>query len=177
MFSIPLQDDWMPSLTDQTSSALLSTTAPRVRLCLTEVQIQRGEAFLADAVGAKGRELEHSPFHAEIHPLPLPLLPARSKLHAELDQLKVLTSSTTQKDVAFWQSFATTLPLLAPVAHRFLSTPASSLSCERVFSAASAIVTKKRNQLKSDRISILVRSRHNLRTLTTLGVEDKIGYL
>lgn len=49
--------------------------------------------------------------------------------------------------LTYWRTHKTVYPNLYQVAKHFLCTPASSVPCERVFSKAGEIVSKKRNRL------------------------------
>ncbi|KAG9261818.1 zinc finger BED domain-containing protein 4-like [Astyanax mexicanus] len=53
----------------------------------------------------------------------------------------------TEDPLRFWASQKNVYPHLYHLALEFLCTPASSVPCERIFSKAGEVVTKKRNQL------------------------------
>ncbi|XP_061794382.2 uncharacterized protein [Nerophis lumbriciformis] len=54
----------------------------------------------------------------------------------------------SQDPLKYWDQQKTTFPNLFQLSLHFLCTPASSVPCERVFSTAGEIITKKRNRLK-----------------------------
>jgi hypothetical protein len=56
----------------------------------------------------------------------------------------------------FWKSKALRFPEFIPVVKRFLSRPASSASCESLFSKAGAILTKNRSNLKPEHFCLLL---------------------
>ncbi|CAM9651177.1 unnamed protein product, partial [Ascophyllum nodosum] len=56
----------------------------------------------------------------------------------------------------WWRINAVRFPLLAALARRLLTTPASQAQSERVFSSAGQIVTQTRNRLSSEKVELLV---------------------
>ncbi|XP_070761682.1 E3 SUMO-protein ligase ZBED1-like [Enoplosus armatus] len=66
------------------------------------------------------------------------------------------TISETDCPLQWWSSRAGTHPQLSVLAHKYLTSPASSVPCERLFSLAGHIVTKKRAALSSENVNRLV---------------------
>ena len=62
----------------------------------------------------------------------------------------------------WWSLHASTYPILAALAKKYLCVPASSSSSERVFSTSGNIVSKKRSCLKPHKVDELVFLAHNL---------------
>ncbi|CAN0426553.1 unnamed protein product, partial [Ascophyllum nodosum] len=56
----------------------------------------------------------------------------------------------------WWRINAVKFPLLAALARRLLTIPASQAQSERVFSSAGQIVTQTRNRLSSENVELLV---------------------
>lgn len=55
--------------------------------------------------------------------------------------------SRSEDPLQYWKSHQNLYPNLYFLAQKFLCTPASSVPCERVFSKAGEVVSKKRNRL------------------------------
>ncbi|KAK7912837.1 hypothetical protein WMY93_013048 [Mugilogobius chulae] len=56
-------------------------------------------------------------------------------------------SPRSQDPIEYWETQRSNFPHLFKLAQKFLSTPASSVPCERVFSKAGELVSKRRNRL------------------------------
>ncbi|XP_077424041.1 E3 SUMO-protein ligase ZBED1-like [Vanacampus margaritifer] len=68
----------------------------------------------------------------------------------------------TEKPLQYWFLQKTTYPHLYPVALQYLSTPASSVPCERIFSKAGEIVSQRRSRLKPSTIEQILFLNKNL---------------
>ncbi|KAI4807792.1 hypothetical protein KUCAC02_027577 [Chaenocephalus aceratus] len=66
------------------------------------------------------------------------------------------TTSMEDCHLQWWSSHAGAHDKLAPLAHKYLATPASTVPCERLFSVARHIVQKKRSALLSENVNKLV---------------------
>lgn len=66
------------------------------------------------------------------------------------------TISETRCPLQWWSSRAEAHPQLSVLARKCLTSPATSVPCERLFSLAGNIVTKKRAALTSDNVYRLV---------------------
>ncbi|XP_061926476.1 zinc finger BED domain-containing protein 4-like [Entelurus aequoreus] len=66
------------------------------------------------------------------------------------------TIEMTDCPLQWWSSHAGAHDKLAPLARKYLATPASSVPCERLFSLAGHIVQKKRSALLSENVDKLV---------------------
>ncbi|TWW61045.1 hypothetical protein D4764_05G0011350 [Takifugu flavidus] len=62
----------------------------------------------------------------------------------------------SQDPLVSWTKNKALYPNLYHLANQYLATPASSVPCERVFSKAGEIVSKKRNRLKSSTVEKLL---------------------
>ncbi|KAK0147026.1 Zinc finger BED domain-containing protein 4 [Merluccius polli] len=83
-----------------------------------------------------------------------------------------LTEPTIPRNVSplqYWQSNMTRFPALAPVARKYLSAPCTSVDSERLFSAASNVVSEKRNRIGTERAEMLLFVKHNIRLLPKPG--------
>ena len=61
-----------------------------------------------------------------------------------------------------WNKIKHKYPILACVACSILCIPATSVTCERVFSAAGQIVTKKRSKLSPEHVNQLLFLHQNM---------------
>ncbi|XP_040924228.2 E3 SUMO-protein ligase ZBED1-like isoform X1 [Betta splendens] len=68
----------------------------------------------------------------------------------------------SQDPLKYWDNHKSLYPNLFNLALQFLCTPASSVPCERVFSAAGEIVSKKRNRLNFKTLEKLIFLNKNL---------------
>ncbi|KAK7913165.1 hypothetical protein WMY93_013376 [Mugilogobius chulae] len=64
--------------------------------------------------------------------------------------------STDACPLEWWSKHASSHSKLAPIAHKYLATPATSVPCERLFSLAGHVVQKKRASLSSEHVNNLV---------------------
>ena len=62
----------------------------------------------------------------------------------------------------YWKNNEQSKPLLAKLAHRFLSSPPGSVLSERLFSTAGDIADGKRNRLLPDKVEMLLFLNKNL---------------
>jgi hypothetical protein len=77
--------------------------------------------------------------------------------HNEVDQYFTMQSiGLMENPLTWWASRQTTLPRLAMLAKKFLAIPATSVSCERLFSASGNIMNKKRTRLAPATLSKIV---------------------
>uniref|UniRef100_A0A1A8V2R8 Chromosome undetermined SCAF9096, whole genome shotgun sequence, Uncharacterized protein n=1 Tax=Nothobranchius furzeri TaxID=105023 RepID=A0A1A8V2R8_NOTFU len=70
--------------------------------------------------------------------------------------------SRQEDPLTYWGNRKTSYPHLFHLALQFLCTPASSVPCERVFSKAGEIVSKKRNRLNAKTLDKLIFLNKNL---------------
>ena len=87
----------------------------------------------------------------------------RNKIRLEMDRYE--SFSIPGKDVnilQWWKSHEAVLPLLASLAKRILTIPASSSKSERVFSTGGNIVTAKRNRLSPKNVESLIVIKENM---------------
>ena len=63
----------------------------------------------------------------------------------------------------WWKERELIYPKLFKLAMQYLSVPASSVPCERVFSKAGNIMTQKRNRLSSMKLKEIIFIQHNYR--------------
>jgi hypothetical protein len=94
--------------------------------------------------------------------------------HSEMERYFSYSAETGVDIQSFWRRNQETFPLLSHLARRILCIPASSLACERLFSHAGGIVTKKRNRLSSERVHSMSRSRINLLCLEETGLPSNL---
>jgi len=78
-------------------------------------------------------------------------------------------ASILENPHSWWQKNEQLYPLHATLARKFLSRPATSVPCERMWSEAGNIVSEKRSSLDKDSVCMLVVSEHNLRELERFG--------
>ncbi|XP_076844397.1 zinc finger BED domain-containing protein 4-like [Brachyhypopomus gauderio] len=76
--------------------------------------------------------------------------------------LKEPTIGEADSPFQYWANHHARFPLLAAVATKFLSAPATSVESERLFSTASNIVDEKRNRLTAERAEMLIFLKKNL---------------
>ncbi|XP_060761430.1 zinc finger BED domain-containing protein 4-like [Neoarius graeffei] len=69
----------------------------------------------------------------------------------------------------YWQSNMSRFPALAPVARKYLSAPCTSVDGERLFSAASNVISEKRNRIGTERAEMLLFVKHNICLLSKPG--------
>ena len=70
---------------------------------------------------------------------------------------------TDKSPLLWWSSFKGRYPLLTQLAKHYLAIPATSVSCERVFSEAGHVVNKKRSCLLPSNVNMLVFLVENLK--------------
>jgi hypothetical protein len=86
------------------------------------------------------------------------------------------TFSLAPKDVdilSWWKSHENVLPLLAKLAKKVLTIPASSAKSERVFSCGGNFVTPKRNKLGSQKVEELILMKENKQQIAEFKEEHK----
>ena len=85
------------------------------------------------------------------------------KVKREIDAYEKLPRADVELDpLKWWRVHASTYPVLAMLAKKYLCIPASSSASERVFSTSGNIVSKKRSCLKPHKVNMLVFLAHNL---------------
>jgi len=78
------------------------------------------------------------------------LFPTQIDIDNEIDNYLRATVLGEKSDVlSFWNANKNYFPTLSKMARDYLSIPATSVSCEEMFSEAGDIITKKRNNLSS----------------------------
>jgi hypothetical protein len=75
----------------------------------------------------------------------------------------------TQNPLVWWRQNEGLYPKHARLALKYLSRPATSVPCERVWSEAGNIISTKRATLDPDTAAMLIYLEHNLRELQRLG--------
>ena len=70
---------------------------------------------------------------------------------------------TDKSPLLWWSSFKGRYPLFTQLAKHYLAIPATSVSCERVFSEAGHVVNKKRSCLLPSNVNMLVFLAENLK--------------
>ena len=76
---------------------------------------------------------------------------------SELDQYTAMEPIDPSEDpLEWWASRSSTLPKLSSLARTYLAIPATSVPCERLFSASGNIMSKKRTRLSSATFSKIV---------------------
>lgn len=66
-----------------------------------------------------------------------------------------------ENPLKWWKDNEKHFPVIAKIAKKYLSIPATSVPCERVFSDAGNIITKKRSSLKCEMAEKLIMLFHN----------------
>ena len=61
-----------------------------------------------------------------------------------------------ENPLVWWKGSEKTLPILAKLARKYLTPPATSVPAERVFSAAGNIINEKRSCLSPDMVNVLI---------------------
>lgn len=74
---------------------------------------------------------------------------------------KISFSSMSQSPLEWWASYSASFPILSRLAARILSIPASSASCERVFSQAGLTLTKLRTRLGKKTVEDLMMIKYH----------------
>lgn len=88
---------------------------------------------------------------------------------SEVDQYAALQPIGPLDDpIKWWAARSSTLPKLAGLAQKHLAIPATSVPCERLFSASGMIMNKKRTRLASGTFSKLVFCHANRKRYGTL---------
>ena len=89
----------------------------------------------------------------------------KTKVLEEIERLKLEKVSFETignvSSIDWWKSYRGSFPILARLAMRFLSIPASSASCERVFSQAGLTLTKLRTRLGVDTVANLMMIKYH----------------
>ena len=81
----------------------------------------------------------------------------------EIDGYDKLPWTDVELDpLKWWRVHASTYPVLAMLAKKYLCIPASSSASERVFSTSGNIASKKQSCLKPLKVNMLVSLAHNL---------------
>ena len=88
-------------------------------------------------------------------------LPLEERMKTEI--LRYIGEEQTSKSpLQWWKENKSRFPLLSQLAARYLAIPATSVPCERVFSAAGHIVSEKRACLLPENVNMLVFLAENL---------------
>lgn len=91
-------------------------------------------------------------------------IPQRGDLETEFD-IYVREECVQDWDsdpLDWWAANAKRYPRVAPIARRFLSTPATSVACEQVFSTVKAVYDPRRSNLSAQKAEMLVFLNRNL---------------
>ena len=92
-----------------------------------------------------------------------PVISVEARAKKELDFYTQLGAPDEVDPLQWWSSHAKELPLLSLLARKVLTSNASSVASERLFSLAGTIVSKKRNNLKPHRVDMLAFLAFNCR--------------
>ncbi|XP_073332449.1 E3 SUMO-protein ligase ZBED1-like [Pagrus major] len=74
-----------------------------------------------------------------------------------------MSISLTSCPLKWWKENSKFYPLLSPLAKAYLTTPATSVPSERVFSTAGDVVTSQRSQLRPENVDMLIFLKRNLK--------------
>lgn len=74
-----------------------------------------------------------------------------------------MSISLTSCPLQWWKENSKFYPLLSPLAKAYLTTPATSVPSERVFSTAGDVVTSQRSQLRPENVDMLIFLKRNLK--------------
>ncbi|XP_030252892.1 zinc finger BED domain-containing protein 4-like isoform X1 [Sparus aurata] len=77
-----------------------------------------------------------------------------------------MSISLTSCPLKWWKENSKFYPLLSPLAKAYLTTPATSVPSERVFSTTGDVVTSQRSQLRPENIDMLNFLKRNLKVLS-----------
>jgi hypothetical protein len=80
---------------------------------------------------------------------------AKYKATPHLDMASAVSGELSDP-LEWWKKNRSSFPLIAKVAQKYLSVPATEASSERVFSVASNIITKRRNRLTPEHSEDLI---------------------
>ena len=83
------------------------------------------------------------------------LTPMEDRLSVEISRYEG-EQPTSESPIEWWGKNQTQYPLLSQLARRYLAIPATSVPCERVFSAAGHIVSERRSCLLQDNVNRLL---------------------
>ena len=87
-------------------------------------------------------------------------------------QYQMIQGCETEEDpLRWWADHESHFPVIAMLARRFLSIPASSAPSERIFSLAAAIATKSRNLLSTARLSKMIFCKQNQNAIKDLQID------
>lgn len=91
----------------------------------------------------------------------------RRDYNAELTMFFALpTIDWTCDPIEWWKSNASRFPILASVARRFLSAPATSIASEQTFSVAKAVYDPRRAKMSGGKAEMLIFLNRNLPLLS-----------
>jgi hypothetical protein len=92
-------------------------------------------------------------------------LNSRQRAEVEVNEyLKLKRLSIGDDPFLFWTGdYATKWPLLAKLARKYFSAPATSAESERLFSTAGQIITNLRSSLKDENVEKLLFLHHNIK--------------
>lgn len=97
------------------------------------------------------------------HRLDVSVMEARTSQNATADATVEVQRYLSEPNIGrlenpleYWERQQLIYPTLYKLAIAFLSTPASSVPCERVFSKAGEVVSKRRNRLKPKTVEKLL---------------------
>ena len=86
----------------------------------------------------------------------------RSHAASELDSfLSEKTLGVKENPLKWWQQRKNIYPNLFELVKKYLSVPATSVPCERIFSKAGQISTERRNRLTSKKLKEILFIQHN----------------
>ncbi|KAJ8342953.1 hypothetical protein SKAU_G00328810 [Synaphobranchus kaupii] len=150
---------------DLSASQVATALDPRFKDLKCMPRAEREEVWRVLCEVLKNRE----PPRAEVEPEPpkkkmaLLLMATNSESDDEAQSNKPLdryraepSIDTEQCPLQWWSTHTGAHGGLAPIAQRYLATPASTVPCERLFSLAGHIVHKKRSSLSSENVNKLV---------------------
>ena len=145
---LPADDQLLKIKQEPTDNATESTTLIKEEtLPLPPKQPKWADDFLDDVIICTGDS---------------PSMPPDLIAQAEIGRYQTAVVTPDKTILIWWKENDFFPPNISQLAKKYLAIPASSISSERVFSLAGALVNKKRSRLNGDNIDMIITLNKNM---------------